>query len=57
VNDGAITEEETEKASCLPKARKSMIQAAEDCVGKYFQKYTKNFVFDEFSEEFIKRTE
>lgn len=27
-----------------------------DRVGTYFKKYTKNFVFDEFSEAFIKRT-
>lgn len=32
------------------------IKARPDRVGKYFKKYTKNFVFDEFSEEFMKRT-
>ncbi len=32
------------------------IKLRPDRVGKYFKKYTKNFVFDEFSEEFIKRT-
>jgi len=32
------------------------IKERPDRVGKYFKKYTKNFVFDEFSEAFIKRT-
>ncbi len=32
------------------------IRERADRVGKYFKKYTKNFVFDEFSEAFIKRT-
>lgn len=32
------------------------IKARPDRVGKYFKKYTKNFVFDEFSDAFIKKT-
>lgn len=32
------------------------IKERPDRVGKYFKKYTKNFVFDEFSDDFIKRT-
>lgn len=31
------------------------IKERPDRVGKYFKKYTKNFVFDEFSDDFIKR--
>lgn len=32
------------------------IKERPDRVGKYLKKYTKNFVFDEFSEDYIKRT-
>jgi Tetratricopeptide repeat. len=32
------------------------IKERSDRVGKYYKKYTKNFVFDEFSEAYIKRT-
>lgn len=46
-----------EKAELPPKSPEEYdIKLRPDRVGKYFKKYTKNFVFDEFSDEYIKKT-
>lgn len=52
-----LLKKKEEKAELPPKKPEEYdIKARPDRVGKYFKKYTKNFVFDEFSDTFIKNT-
>ncbi|HVI40269.1 MAG TPA: tetratricopeptide repeat protein [Anaerovoracaceae bacterium] len=52
-----LLKKKEEKVEIPPKKPEEYdIKERPDRVGKYFKKYTKNFVFDEFSEAFIKRT-
>ncbi|MBR0597048.1 tetratricopeptide repeat protein [Sinanaerobacter chloroacetimidivorans] len=52
---GFLKKKETQTEAPLKKPEEYDIRKRPDRVGRYFKKYTKTFVFDEFSEAYLKR--